>query len=112
MKKGGKIQGTRFKAQGTRIKAQGMYWISGLRDFKGRVRYRIFQPLLVEIFSTSLIIIFSTNFWLFGYSLPNRGTVVTGEMDRFFGAVGTDLPWEHPQIIHRLGTDYYEETIK
>jgi hypothetical protein len=31
-------------------------------------------------------------FWLFGYSLPHRGTVVAGQVDRFLGAVGTDLP--------------------
>jgi hypothetical protein len=36
------------------------------------------------------------------------GTVVAGQMDRFFGAVGTDLPWEDPQIRYRLGTDNYE----
>jgi hypothetical protein len=33
-------------------------------------------------------------------------------MDRFFGAVGTDLPTEDPQIRYRLGTDNHEERMK
>jgi hypothetical protein len=33
-------------------------------------------------------------------------------MDRFFWAVGTDLPWEDLQIRYRLGRDYYEERMK
>jgi hypothetical protein len=33
-------------------------------------------------------------------------------MDRFFWAVGTDLPWEDPQIRYRLGTDNYEDSLK
>jgi hypothetical protein len=34
------------------------------------------------------------------------------QMDRFFWAVGTDLPTDDPQIRYRLGTDYYEERMK
>jgi hypothetical protein len=60
----------------------------------------------------SLYHFFPYSFRLFECYLPQWGTDLAGEMDRFFWAVGTDLPWEDPQIRYRLGTDNHEVTIR
>jgi hypothetical protein len=49
---------------------------------------------------------------LFLYFQPSPGTVVAGQMDRFFCAVGTDLPTEDPQIRYRLPLGNHEGSLK